>query len=92
MANTSSTNSSPAGSSRNQRGNKGGGEPQSEGGDKGPRAERPTRPSDGNKTGLNLDGEAELSQDDPDHELRGEDQLVDGVSEVVIPGGLEEDK
>src|SRR5688500_12168165 len=32
----------------------------------------------------------ELTQDDPDHELRGEDQLVDGVSEVVEPGSFEE--
>jgi hypothetical protein len=32
-----------------------------------------------------------LSEEDPDHELRGEDQLVDGASEVVDPGSFEEE-
>lgn len=32
-----------------------------------------------------------LSEEDPDHGLRGEDQLVDGDSEVVDPGSLEEE-
>ena len=84
MANPSSNTTT----SSSLRSNKGGGEPQSEGGDKGPRAARPARPTGGNKTGSNV-GQAELSQDDPDHELRGEDQLVDGESEVVSPGAPE---
>jgi hypothetical protein len=75
------------------RSGKGGGEPQHQGAS-GPamRPDRPPRGSGGNRTGTNQGwtdaGIASgLSQEDPDHQLRGEDQLVDGVSQVVRPGG-----
>ncbi len=75
------------------RSGKGGGEPEPHG--EGPSADRPVRPGPGaSRTRANpgfteegtkdveVSSDGGLSQDDPDHSLRGEDQLLDGESRL----------